>query len=184
VSHPQFEKRYVGSIVKKRITGNLRIGGWTCTGQQRQPPLASEHLSKTLATFRVVFPTDRRIVRGRMAAGRSSLLSSWLGFLVLFGTLLSFATESIAATGQDTQYVEYTDNDGQTVWLADNRRPALYTQNFGDCMGDSLINVTRFDAAYYKDNMTVLFHLAGDSSLTNQSLMCTFSPLSIAMGSS
>jgi ML-like domain len=117
-----------------------------------------------------------------MAAGRSSLLSSWLGFLVLVGTLLSFAKDSFAATGQDNQYVQYTNSEGQSVWLADSRRPALYTQNFGDCMGDSLINVTRFDAAYYKDNMTVLFHLAGNSALTNQSLMRMLPPSSIAYG--
>lgn len=34
-----------------------------------------------------------------------------------------------------------------------------------------MIDVTRFDAAYYKDNMTVLFHLAGNSNLMNESLM-------------
>ncbi|EMC94553.1 hypothetical protein BAUCODRAFT_50270, partial [Baudoinia panamericana UAMH 10762] len=53
----------------------------------------------------------------------------------------------------------------------DDRKPALYTQNFGDCLGNSLIDVTRFDAAYYRDNMTVLFHLAGSSQLMNESLM-------------
>jgi hypothetical protein len=85
--------------------------------------------------------------------------------------LLAIATESSAATSQDSQYVEYINSEGQIIWLADSRRPALYTQNFGDCMGGSLINVTRFDAAYYKDNMTVLFHLEGSSALSNQSLM-------------
>lgn len=63
------------------------------------------------------------------------------------------------------------DDNGDRIWLDDNRRPALYTQDFGDCQGDSLINVTRFNAAYYKDNMTILFHLAGNSALTNESLM-------------
>lgn len=57
-----------------------------------------------------------------------------------------------------------------TVGL-DDRRPALYTQNFGDCLGSSAVNVTRFDAAYYKDNMTVLFHLAGNTAITNGSVM-------------
>jgi hypothetical protein len=118
-----------------------------------------------------------------MAAGRSPILSSWLGFLIFVATLLSFGKECLAASNQEPQYVQYTNNDGQVVWLADDRRPALYTQNFGDCMGDSLINVTRFDAAYYKDNMTVLFHLAGNSALTNQSLMRMFSPSCIAMAS-
>lgn len=38
-------------------------------------------------------------------------------------------------------------------------------------MGNSQINVTRFDAAYYKDNMTVLFHLAGNTGIMNDNLM-------------
>ena len=71
----------------------------------------------------------------------------------------------------DTRYVTYQGEDGETVYLADNRRPALYTGNFGDCLGGSLINVTRFDAAYYKDNMTVQFHLAGNSDLRSEALM-------------
>ncbi|KIX98074.1 uncharacterized protein Z520_06154 [Fonsecaea multimorphosa CBS 102226] len=74
------------------------------------------------------------------------------------------------AAADNIRWIEYTGNDG-TVYLNDDRRPSLYTQNYGDCQGDSLINVTRFDAAYYKDNMTVLFHLEGNSALTNESLM-------------
>lgn len=55
--------------------------------------------------------------------------------------------------------------------LADNRRPSLYTADFGDCMGGSTINVTRFDASYYKDNMTVLFHLAGETGVKSDVVM-------------
>lgn len=76
-----------------------------------------------------------------------------------------------SALAEETRYVTYQSEDGETTYLADNRRPALYTDNFGDCLGGSLINVTRFDAAYYKDNMTVQFHLAGDSNLINEALM-------------
>lgn len=76
-----------------------------------------------------------------------------------------------SAMADDTRYVTYIEEDGNTVYLADNRRPALYTGNFGDCLGNSLINVTRFDAAYYKDNMTVQFHLAGNTNLNNEALM-------------
>lgn len=64
--------------------------------------------------------------------------------------------------------------DGKTVYLDDDRRPSLYTANFGDCLGSSAVNVTRFDAAYYKDNMTVLFHLAGNTGVANESLMSEF----------
>jgi hypothetical protein len=53
-----------------------------------------------------------------------------------------------------------------------NRYPALYTGDFGDCMGgQSLINLTSFDAAYYADNMTVIFNLAGTTNLRNESVM-------------
>ncbi|KAF2722247.1 TRP-domain-containing protein, partial [Polychaeton citri CBS 116435] len=54
----------------------------------------------------------------------------------------------------------------------DNRQPSIYTGNYGNCLGaDSSIELTRFDAAYYRDNMTVLFHLEGSSPLNNQTLM-------------
>ncbi len=73
-------------------------------------------------------------------------------------------------TGQ-VRAVEATDAEGNTYLVADNRKPALYTQNFGDCLGGSSINVTRFDAAYYQDNMTVLFHLEGNTNVANETLM-------------
>ncbi|OCL03143.1 TRP-domain-containing protein [Glonium stellatum] len=77
----------------------------------------------------------------------------------------------LSLSAEDNQYVQATDAQGNTVYLRDNRRPALYTGNFGDCLGSSNVNVTRFDAAYYKDNMTVLFHLAGNTAIKNESLM-------------
>jgi hypothetical protein len=68
-----------------------------------------------------------------------------------------------------------TNADGVTQYLEDNRYPALYTGNFGDCMGgQSLLNVTAFDAAYYADNMTVLFHVYGSTDLRNESIMSVF----------
>ena len=74
------------------------------------------------------------------------------------------------------QWVSTIDAQGNTVYLADNRKPALYTQNFGDCRGSSLINVNQFDAAYYQDNMTVVFHLQGQAALPNESLMSASMP--------
>lgn len=72
---------------------------------------------------------------------------------------------------EDIRWITHVDNTGQTLYLDDARRPALYTNRFGDCLGGSAINVSRFDAAYYKDNMTVVFHLEGSSALTDQNLM-------------
>ncbi|OCK89298.1 TRP-domain-containing protein [Cenococcum geophilum 1.58] len=89
-------------------------------------------------------------------------------FVVLVAFLSLF---QLSLSAEDNQYVQGTDAEGNTVYLKDNRRPALYTGNFGDCLGSSNVNVTRFDAAYYKDNMTVLFHLAGNTAIKNESLM-------------
>ncbi|KAI9822937.1 MAG: hypothetical protein M1832_002962 [Thelocarpon impressellum] len=69
------------------------------------------------------------------------------------------------------QTIQGTDADGNAVALLDSRKPALFTRNFGDCLGSSIVNVTRFDAAYYADNMTVLFHLGGSTGVRNESLM-------------
>lgn len=97
--------------------------------------------------------------------------ASWFGVLFFFISLLL----SIDSTGAAAQkYVQATTESGESLVLLDARKPALYTQNFGDCLGSSLINVTRFDAAYYKDNMTVLFHLEGNTAVANESLMRTW----------
>lgn len=106
-----------------------------------------------------------------MAYARSVVNSaSWSGLLFLLASFLSLID---FASPKDTQYVQSTNSAGDTVYLADDRTPALYTQNFGDCLGSSLINVTRFDAAYYQDNMTVLFHLEGKTNVANESIMST-----------
>jgi hypothetical protein len=83
--------------------------------------------------------------------------------------LLSWLPTILAAN--DGVWITYQNSQDQTIYLQDDRKPSLYTGNFGDCLGNSLINVTRFDGAYYQDNMTVLFHLAGHTALTNESLM-------------
>lgn len=75
---------------------------------------------------------------------------------------------AVAAT--EPEYVEAT-IDGTRYRVRDDRQPALWTGDYGDCLGESLINVTRFDAAYYRDNMTIMFHLEGETALTNESIM-------------
>jgi hypothetical protein len=94
----------------------------------------------------------------------------WVAAVVL-ASLPAFARAQAEPTVYNGHLmIPYTDDDG-TQWFMDDRRPALYTQTFGDCQGDSLLNVSRFDAAYYKDNMTVLFHLEGSSALANESVI-------------
>lgn len=74
---------------------------------------------------------------------------------------------------KDTQYITGTSLDGVTNKdLALDRTPALYTGDFGDCLGgQSLLNVTKFDAAFYYDNSTILFHLDGTTNIRNESVM-------------
>jgi hypothetical protein len=88
----------------------------------------------------------------------------------IFALCLVLLTSGIAVAAEKSQYVVGT-IDGKQYRVRDNRRPALYTADYGDCSGESLINVTRFDAAYYRDNMTVLFHLEGDTGLTSENIM-------------
>jgi hypothetical protein len=91
------------------------------------------------------------------------------GIFLLFLAFFSFST----SLARDTKYIFGTDAHGVTQRLAVDRYPALYTGDFGDCLGgQSLFNITKFDAAYYADNLTVVFHLDGHTSIKNESLMC------------
>lgn len=94
--------------------------------------------------------------------------ASIVGVLLFLVSILTFTRPTLA---RNVTYITASDANGQIVYLDDDRKPALYTQDFGDCLGDSLLNVTRFDAAYYKDNMTVTFHMEGSTALTNESLI-------------
>jgi hypothetical protein len=96
--------------------------------------------------------------------------ASCIGVLSLILAFLSFIQPALC----QTQYVTTTNPQGQTVYLPENRQPALYTQNFGDCLGGSLIDISRFDAGYYQDNMTVTFHLQGTTQLTNASVISKY----------
>ena len=101
---------------------------------------------------------------------------SWL-LAVTFAALLLCCQLAQAQVGPTTSgdYIEITNaRTGDAEWVLDDRKPSLYTGDFGDCMGDSVINVTRFDASYYKDNATVMFHLAGNTALVNESVMSEY----------
>jgi ML-like domain len=90
-------------------------------------------------------------------------------FFLLLTAALSFIPVTFA---RQTKYTYGTDANGNTKALAVDRYPALYTGDLGDCLGgQSLFNITKFDAAYYADNLTVLFHLDGTTSVKNESLM-------------
>lgn len=88
-----------------------------------------------------------------------SRLPAW-PVAIIFALLWS----SVAA--RDDGYVDAR-IDGVDYLVRDDRQPALYTLDFGSCMSDSTFTVDRFDAAYYKDNMTILFNMDGVTTLQN-----------------
>ncbi|TID19474.1 TRP-domain-containing protein [Venturia nashicola] len=87
--------------------------------------------------------------------------------------LLTSLTILPQARADDVQTITYQNPDGSALYLQDDRRPALYTGNFGDCLGDpaNLITVTKFDASYYKDNMTITFDIQGSTTFAKEALM-------------
>ncbi|KAI9887468.1 MAG: hypothetical protein M1823_000726 [Watsoniomyces obsoletus] len=89
----------------------------------------------------------------------------------LYAIFIAWLCGSSLVHAYQIRYVPAVDAEGKRIWLEDARKPALFTRDFGDCMGNSAVNVTRFDAAYYKDNMTVSFHLRGTSNIRNESIM-------------
>ncbi|KAF7561225.1 hypothetical protein G7046_g2921 [Stylonectria norvegica] len=92
-----------------------------------------------------------------------------LGALLLLLSIFSFLPTVLA---REKAYIKGTGLDGVQRELEVSRLPALYTGDFADCLsGGSLFNVTKFDAAYYRDNLTVLFHLDGTTNIRNESLM-------------
>lgn len=95
-------------------------------------------------------------------------MQEYASFLVAISlSVFLFASISVA---HEVEYVPASIN-GVRVRVRDDRQPSLYTTDYGDCLGESAINVTRFDAAYYRDNMTILFHLAGETALTQDDIM-------------
>ena len=92
--------------------------------------------------------------------------------LAVLALLVSVLTLVTTVDADDTEYIYGTGADGKTRQLAVDRTPALYTKDFGDCLGgESLFNVTKFDAAYYSDNLTIIFHIDGTTNIKNESLM-------------
>ncbi|KAM4065057.1 transient receptor potential (TRP) ion channel domain-containing protein [Hirsutella rhossiliensis] len=93
-------------------------------------------------------------------------------FSGLFPLVLSLLTFLLAVSAVDKVYITGDGIDGVSRKLDVSRYPALYTGDFDDCMGgESLFNVTRFDAAYYADNLTVLFHLDGTTNIQSENLI-------------
>ncbi|KAK4189184.1 putative flavin carrier protein 2 precursor [Podospora australis] len=89
-------------------------------------------------------------------------------YLLVSGLLFAASTQA-----RQVMYTWGTDLHGVTRELPANRDPALYTGDYGDCLGgQSLLKISKLDAAYYADNMTIVLHLDGTSNaFKNESLM-------------
>lgn len=116
------------------------------------------------------------LTMARAPSFRATRLAGLLSFLGLFAAIIP----TVLADSLPPGTIEGTNAAGVDQILYANRYPALYTGDFGDCMGgESLLNLTSFDAALYTDNLTVLFDLTGTTNLKNEAVMCAYSsPLS------
>jgi hypothetical protein len=114
-----------------------------------------------------------------------SWTAAFVSSLAIFNTIIPVQAQSTttdastsaasSSTNPGSQTISGTNAEGVTQTLLVGRTPALYTGDFGDCMGgQSLLNLTSFDAAYYADNMTVIFNLAGTTNLRNETVMCEY----------
>lgn len=101
---------------------------------------------------------------------QTSLASRLLAVCLVFFAMLPIVL------AEDRQFVTTTDSAGNKIWLADDRKPALYTDNFGSCLDQGLVDVTRFDAALYHDNMTLMFDIQGSTNLTRDSVVSEWRP--------
>ena len=89
-----------------------------------------------------------------------------------FALALALVSSISMANAVNPVYIKGNGSDGVERELDVSRTPSLYTGDFADCLGgESLFNVTKFDAAYYADNLTVLFHLDGTTNMHKESLV-------------
>ncbi|KAK4466910.1 putative flavin carrier protein 2 precursor [Cladorrhinum samala] len=88
------------------------------------------------------------------------------------GFLFCFFTWATVSQARTVSYSTGTDKDGITRQLASNRDPSLFTGDYGNCLGgESPFQISKYDAAYYADNMTIAFHLEGSSYLDNETFI-------------
>lgn len=95
------------------------------------------------------------------------------GATILTVALAAMLPALIEASQENGNFVKATGGRGKAkILLANDRYPALYTGKFGDCLGShSQVEITGFDAAYYADNMTVMFHLTGSAKIKHDNIM-------------
>jgi hypothetical protein len=88
-------------------------------------------------------------------------------------TLLACATVfACLCHCEEPVYVNGTELDGGLREVDVARTPALYTRDFDDCLGgNSLFNITNFDAAYYTSDSTVLFGLVGNTNVRQDNII-------------
>ncbi|KAK8877083.1 membrane protein [Apiospora arundinis] len=95
-----------------------------------------------------------------------------LGRIRTWLPILGSAVFLSTSWARETAFINGVSLDGVRNELAVDRTPALYSGDFGDCLGgQSLLNVTKLDAAFYFDNSTISWHLSGNTNLRSESLM-------------
>jgi hypothetical protein len=93
--------------------------------------------------------------------------ASWPATLLVSATVFACLCRC-----EEPVYVNGTELDGGLREVDVARTPALYTRDFDDCLGgNSLFNITNFDAAYYTSDSTVLFGLVGHTNVRQDNII-------------
>lgn len=80
--------------------------------------------------------------------------------------LLGLATTTSAQQNEEPDLQERYDE-------LEKQHPSLYTGGYADCLGgESLFNITKYDAAYYRKEKALLFQMNGATSVREESVIC------------
>jgi hypothetical protein len=89
-------------------------------------------------------------------------------------TTTSWAAAGCLALGLATTAFAQTDEtDIEKRYDAlEKQHPSLYTGDYGDCLGgESLFNITKYDAAYYRKDKALLFQMNGATSVREENVI-------------
>ncbi|KAI5293254.1 hypothetical protein KEM52_005704 [Ascosphaera acerosa] len=75
------------------------------------------------------------------------------------------------------RWITGTNEHDEAIALLDDRKPALYTESFGSCMPHNAISIDRFEASFFRDNMSLTFHLQGTTTLDHEDLIVSLAVL-------
>lgn len=72
----------------------------------------------------------------------------------------SLETVPISVNGSKSHEAQSAEST-EEITSVDDRKPSLYTQDYGSCMSNSPIQINNYHGAFYRDNMSLTFSFDG-----------------------